>query len=139
MKSKIKEIDIECGLESFFQQEKDTNCIVSRQVYFGGKKIDMVLILDEVVSSIEIKISDWRGALRQANLNRLACDYSYVAMWHKDAEKAIDHLEDFVRLKVGLIILDENSTPFILYTPKRETNSRLVDFSRNCLLASAVG
>ena len=139
MKTKIKEIDIEHNLESFFTQEKDEGCIVSRQVYFGGKKIDMVLVLNESVSSIEVKISDWRGALRQANLNRLACDYSYVAMWHEDAGRAVDHLEDFVRLKVGLIIIDENSTPFILYTPKRETNGRLLDFSRSCLLASATG
>ncbi len=139
MKAKVKEVDIEHGLESFFVQEKDAGCVVSRQVYFGGKKIDMVLVLEGSVSSIEVKISDWRGALRQANLNRLASDYSYVAMWHEDAERAVDHLDDFVRLKVGLIIVDENSTPFILYTPKRETNKRLLDFSKSCLLATATG
>ncbi len=139
MKTKIKEIDIEINLEKFFYQQKDDECTISRQVYFGGKKIDMVLVSEGTISSIEVKISDWKTALRQANLNRLASDYSYVAMWHEDAEKAIDNIDRFIAQKVGLIVLDKDSKPFFVYSPKPELNNRLVDNSRSFLLASATG
>ena len=138
MKTKLKEIDMEDMLEKFFHGQNDKNWTISRQVYFGGKKIDMVLIGDGTVSSIEVKISDWKTALRQANLNRLACDYSYVAMWHEDAEKAVDNLDQFIKAKVGLIVLDNKSHPFYFYSPKPKLNERLLELSKSYLMASAV-
>lgn len=138
MKTKLREIDIEVNLEKFFYREKDPSCTISRQVYFGGKKIDMVLVTDETVSSIEVKISDWKTALRQANLNRSGSDCAYVAMWHEEAEKAVDHIDEFISAQVGLIVLDDTSTPFFFYSPQPRQNNRLIDISRGCLLASAV-
>lgn len=139
MKTKVREIDLESKLETYFKNKDDASYSISRQVYFGGKKIDMVVVSEGIVSSIEVKISDWKTALRQANLNRLGSDYSYVAMWHEDAEKAMDNMDRFISSQVGLIILDSNSHPFYVYSPKTVRNNRLVGNSKSCLLASALG
>jgi hypothetical protein len=79
------------------------------------KRIDIVLKESETdhIIAIEVKIGDWKTALRQANLNKIACDKSYVAMWHKGSKGAIHNGESFKRLGVGLIVIDDAFVPKI--------------------------
>lgn len=114
--SKVAEVDIEIALEKFFCNiESDVK--VKRQVYYGGKRIDLIIYSENASSAIEVKLSDWRGALRQASLNKTACEESYVAMWHKQAASALDNIKEFAANKVGLIIVDNNKDPVVFYAP----------------------
>ena len=51
------------------------------------KRIDMVAIKSRRMNAIELKVRDWRGALRQAYSNLYTADYSYAALWHEAAAR----------------------------------------------------
>ena len=79
--------------------------VLASEVPFEGKRIDLVFVdRNGVTNSVEAKLKDWRGALRQATTNRLACDYSYVAIPRYRASRV--DLEMFKRRGVGLIVVD---------------------------------
>src|SRR6185369_13572607 len=99
--SKIKEKTIENKLVRYY---KSNNYKVISQVLFSQKRIDIVLKNrdTEVIWAIEVKIGDWKTALRQANLNKMACNQSYVAIWHKFSHRAIRYEARFKALGIGL-------------------------------------
>lgn len=45
-----------------------------------GRSVDLVLMLEGVVITVEFKLRDWRKALVQANDHLLGADYSYICV-----------------------------------------------------------
>lgn len=75
--------------------EQFAGCTVVREARIADwslstKRIDMVAIRNRRMHAIELKVRDWRGALRQAYANLYAADYSYAALWHEASSRA-DH------------------------------------------------
>ncbi|KKK86895.1 hypothetical protein LCGC14_2758670 [marine sediment metagenome] len=56
--------------------------------------------IKEIVA-IEVKIYDWKTAIRQANLNKIACHESYVAIWHEFSHRALRKKELFEEIMSG--------------------------------------
>ena len=52
------------------------------------KRIDLVCMRGRRMHAIELKVRDWRGAVRQAYANLCTADYSYVGLWHEAAARA---------------------------------------------------
>ncbi|MBF0520906.1 MAG: hypothetical protein HQK92_14435 [Nitrospirae bacterium] len=50
------------------------------EVAFGNRCIDMVLVRDSVITTIEFKINNWRKALTQIEDHLLVADFSYLCM-----------------------------------------------------------
>lgn len=120
MKTKIEEKIIEEKLQHFFCGKGWSN--VESQVSFTRKRIDLVIrseIHDEIWA-IEIKVKDWKTALRQANLNSVACNLSYVAIWYEYANAALKNRSRFEELGIGLMIVDENYMPKIKVYPTEQ-------------------
>jgi hypothetical protein len=64
-------------------------------------------ILSEIIA-IEVKVSDWQRAIRQAARNRVFCTQSYVALPAAVANRVRkDHA--FVQLGLGLLSISENN------------------------------
>lgn len=101
---KITELKIE---NKIYSNLKVNHQKVARQVKLSQKRIDIVFLDNKKVKTIEIKISDWRGGLRQAAVNSIACDESYVAVWHKHISQAKKNPWLFKKLGVGLMEIDE--------------------------------
>jgi len=80
-----------------------------RGVQLGPKRIDLVLSSDitKKVIAIELKVSKWKQALRQALNYQLAADESYVAMFKKHSNPV--DLQKFKSLGIGLITVDSES------------------------------
>lgn len=74
-------------------------------------------ILPEIVT-IEVKISDWRRAVRQAARNRIFSHRSFVAVPARVAAR-IRTEAIFKQLGLGLISVSENSTVRLLRRPRR--------------------
>lgn len=75
--------------------ERFAGCTVVPEVRIADwslstKRIDMVAIRNRWMHAIELKVRDWRGALRQAYSNLYTADYSYVALWHETAAR-VEH------------------------------------------------
>ena len=66
----------------------------------------MVVIKNSKITTIEVKINNWRKALHQAYANLYVFDYSYVAMWYK----AIPNMDIDLFRKLGIGVLKVNET-----------------------------
>lgn len=103
----------------------------AEEVPFVGKSVDLVFIATNgVVTTVEAKIANWRKALKQATVNRLGCDYAYVAVPRNHAS-TIEH-EQFVQRGVGLFIVDgtaEKAIPATRATYKDVELARLLRLS----------
>jgi hypothetical protein len=76
-------------------------------------------ILTEIIT-IEVKISDWKGAVNQANRNRIFAHRSYVAMPHNVA-KRVEKEESFMASGVGLISVDDEGVSQILNNGRKNS------------------
>ncbi len=125
---RISEEDMEEGLSKFISHNKWFK--VSRQVSLSRKRIDLVVQsqVHQELWTIEVKIKDWKTALRQANLNSIACNHSYVAIWHEYESAPMKHKEEFLRLGIGLIGINDNYEPRYLIEP-RENNINKIAYN----------
>jgi len=117
----VSEQTIEDNLLKYFSGYSDFK--VMNQVKFTRKRIDIVVksdVLNEIWA-IEVKIKDWKTALRQANLNSVACHHSYVAIWHQYANSALRNASIFKHSGVGLMIVDDAYRPSIKLNPRKSS------------------
>jgi hypothetical protein len=100
--------------------------LVLSQVPFGLKKIDLVFAPSSILKgdpqeddaeliSVELKWQDWARALRQAYVNQICCDRSYVAMPEKHLPVS---LTPFHSTGVGLIAVNGNARVVVESVPK---------------------
>ncbi len=90
------------------------------EVPFFGKRIDLLFSTPSLLSlyAVETKRHDWRSAFKQAALNQLAAQRSYIAVPSVLAERLARNEEDlFLRYDVGLIGI--NVSARILIPPKK--------------------
>lgn len=82
------------------------------------KRIDLVCIKNRRMRAIELKVYDWKGAMRQAYTNLCVADYSYVGLWHKTAAR-VDR-EVLKKLGIGLLEVSRKECELTI-SPKRST------------------
>lgn len=116
--NKLKEKTIENGLARHYRAI--ANYDVKKQVLLSQKHIDIVLIEQNTkeIFAIEVKVYDWKTALRQANLNKIACHKSFVAIWHEFAHRALQKKDVFEDLGIGLIVIERGYQPRVEIQPK---------------------
>ena len=88
-----------------------------KEVPLGRKKIDVWCIRkseDNVEVCVELKIKDWRRALWQAIINFQMAKQSYIAMWHKYAQRAQKQRDLLQQYGVGLISVGPRSAKIII-------------------------
>lgn len=112
---------------ALFSERRYTHAM---EVPIGWRKIDLVAAERRANrwTAVELKISDWKEALAQANLNHLVADRTFVALWHKHLGPALRHREWFDRYQVGLISVDESGAEVLFEfadnerCPRRQSN-----------------
>ena len=90
------------------------------EVPFFGKRIDLLFGTPSLLSlyAVETKLHDWRSAFKQAALNQLGAQRSYIAVPSKLATQLAERQGDlFRRYDVGLIGVSEFAT--ILIPPRK--------------------
>ena len=122
IQNRITEFEME---ENLYEVLMSVNVTVSRQVPLSQKRIDIVTCEENIVTAIELKIRDWRGGLRQATVNSIACDLSYVAIWHEYANSILSMESVFSDQGVGLMIIGDDFTPKIAIRAKKKTRKMI--------------
>lgn len=69
--------------------------------------------------SVELKLTKWRRALKQAQRGSSFANYRYVVLDQANASPALDSLEEFVDSNVGLVTLDQSGEFVTHYSPNR--------------------
>lgn len=89
------------------------------EVPIGWRKIDFVATEERAGRwvAVELKISDWKEALRQANLNHLVAESTFVALWHRHLGPALRHRHWFEKYRVGLISVSETGAETLFEFP----------------------
>jgi len=103
---------------------------IEQEIPIGSKCIDIVCArpklqaingsphFDEIVA-VEVKLKDWRKAIRQALVYQLSAKKVYIAMYHKYANKVQDRILE----KYGIGLISVNGDACI---EKEARNSRYV-------------
>lgn len=90
------------------------------EVPFFGKRMDLLFASGSLLSfnSVETKMHDWRSAFKQAALNQLAAQRSFIAVPCRLATRlAEEEVDLFRRYDVGLIAVDGHAR--ILVPPRK--------------------
>ena len=80
---------------------------VGAEVPILGRRADLVGAGDDALVAVELKLRDWRGALRQAIAYQLAADRAWVAMPLAAASSAYRARWRFEADGVGLLAVDD--------------------------------
>lgn len=111
-----REVDMYPSLLAFFSRFGTAIA----EVPFFGKRIDLLFSTSSFLSlyAVEIKLYDWRCAFKQAALNQLAAQRSFIAVPSRLAIRLEAQERDlFLRYDVGLIEVGERVN--ILIPPKK--------------------
>ena len=87
-----------------------------KEVKVLTRTIDIVAIKRKHVLAIEVKVENWKQALKQALTCRLCAHEVYIAIW-KDFQQRIPK-ELLKKFRIGLIVVSEEGA-IILYKPKK--------------------
>lgn len=90
------------------------------EVPFFGKHVDLVFAQTSMrkICAVEVKLTDWRSALRQASLNQLFACYSYAAFPARTAERLAKFgSQIFLESGIGIISVSD-TTDIILPAAK---------------------
>jgi hypothetical protein len=82
------------------------------EVPFFGKHIDLVFAQASMrtICAVEVKLTDWRSALRQASLNQLFACYSYIAFPARIADRLAKFgSQVFLEHGVGIISVSDKT------------------------------
>lgn len=98
---------------------------VREEVWIAGRYADVVGYDRETVVAVELKNTDWKGALLQAMAYQLGANLAYVAMPARRAERVAAHREGFERRLVGLMGVTDGATEVLIEARESE---RLLPF-----------
>jgi hypothetical protein len=114
----LLETDMAAPVISLFSKPR---CTHFEQVPLGRKKIDLVFIdrSDDSAITVELKISNWKRALWQANVNFQISAESYIAIWHEYIQRPQNNLSLLHEYGVGLIVVNATSAQVVLSSKRR--------------------
>lgn len=92
------------------------NYTVLKEVPYKHKRIDIVTIKSNIITTIEIKLQNWNQLINQASQNLVFSDLSYIAIpFQKIKDSTIRKLEEkAVSLNLGIILIFKDSYKIIL-------------------------
>lgn len=115
---------LETGAQPRRKKRRSLDWLIKNQFItdVGGGKIRTARNLRRHVTTtiaIELKLSKWKAALKQASMGRSFAEYQYVAVDHDHLNPALQNLEVFRANEVGLISIDQSGEVTIHWDPTR--------------------
>ncbi len=99
-----------------------------------GRWADLVGARESEIVAVELKLRDWRAALRQATAYQVGADRAWVAMPLAEASRAYRHRHRFEAEGVGLLAVDDQGR--VRAPLPAATSPRLLPFVREKVLAT---
>lgn len=104
------------------------------EVTVAGRRADLVAVSEDGLVAVELKVSHWRQALRQAVAYQVWAPLSYVALPFPRALRVSRHRERFEAEGVGLLaVLGDDVRTFLPATPSPRLFPALSDHVRRRL------
>jgi hypothetical protein len=115
--SKILEVDL---VEPVRQHFLEKGYSITLEVPVYRNRADMVMYTESELIAVELKLSNWQRAVRQAGYYQLGADYTYIAMPFNEAFEVYKRRKLLNKHHVGLlaVIIDTNEVRELI-EPKR--------------------
>ncbi|MFS0670150.1 hypothetical protein AB1L12_19820 [Peribacillus frigoritolerans] len=80
------------------------------EIQLSSRWIDIFMINQDTNETIavELKLTQWKKAYKQAKIYQMVADYVYVGMPEKYIHRAIDNKELFEEIGIGLLSINQN-------------------------------
>ncbi len=101
------------------------------EVPFLSRCIDMLIVQNDEVTSVEFKMRDWRKAIAQSREHLLGVDKAYVCLPHRKSITEKMRIE-FENAGIGLLFFSEDNPPFKEMIPAKRSEIKW-DISRRWL------
>lgn len=102
---------------------------VAREIPIFGRRADLLGASGDRIAAVELKLADWRGALRQAMAYQLVADEAWVAMPLAAAARAYRSAWRFEAEGVGLLAVDDRDRVRVPIPARR--SPRLLPFAQD--------
>jgi hypothetical protein len=114
------EQDMSIKFEKYLKSNFGNTYLKECQGLFGVPDFVYYAIQQHEVSiiSFELKLKDWKRAVKQAFRYKSFSNISYVVLSAKNANAALNNIEMFEKYNIGLAKFDSNSDFEILYKPE---------------------
>ena len=119
------EIEMEEKMLKYLETRQDV-LLLGKEVPFLSRCIDIVFLnIDNQLITFELKIKDWRRAIKQALNHKLGADYSYICI---PKRKLTPGLQSSIEsAKIGLVMFDnEAEIPIEVVLPAPYNNNQLI-------------
>ncbi len=107
---------------------------VDAEVPILGRRADLIGTRDDALVAVELKLRDWREALRQATAYQLAADHTWVAMPLGAASSAYRARWQFDAEGIGLLAVDDRGN--VRAPIAAQPSPRLLPYLRERILAT---
>ncbi len=97
---KLLEVDLIDPINQYFQ---DQGYSIELEVPVYRNRADMMIYTETELIAVELKLKNWKRALRQASYYQLGADYSYIAMPFNEAFEVHKKQKVLDRERVGLL------------------------------------
>lgn len=104
--TKILEVDLVEPLTAYFETRGYS---VRLEVPVYRNRADMVAYNDDEMVAVELKLKNWKRALRQASYYQLGADVTYIAMPFGEAFEVYKKRKILKRERVGLLAVIMNN------------------------------
>lgn len=100
--------------------------LLGKEVPFLSRCIDIVFLnIDNQLITFELKIKDWRRAIKQALNHKLGADYSYICIPKRKLTPGLQ--SNIESAKIGLVMFDnEAEIPIEVVLPAPYNNNQLI-------------
>ena len=114
----------------------DGQFIIGKEVKIGSKIVDVFAISRDrgECVAVELKVSDWKGALRQAATYQVFADFCYVALHYSAIARAMKNEAIFKELGVGLLSVKGDASVQIQPALSRFVSREIADNARQQIL-----
>jgi len=97
---KLLEVDLIIPISQYFQ---DKGYSIDLEIPVYRNRADMMAYTETELVAVELKLRNWKRALRQASYYQLGADYSYIAMPFNEAFEVHKKRKILKRERVGLL------------------------------------
>ena len=119
------EIEMEEKMLKYLETRQDV-LLLGKEVPFLSRCIDIVFLnIDNQLITFELKIKDWRRAIKQALNHKLGADYSYICILKRKLTPGLQ--SNIESAKIGLVMFDnEAEIPIEVVLPAPYNNNQLI-------------
>ena len=113
----VLELDLYPAVIQYYQHQ---NYFIELEIPIHRNRIDLVAYDSDQIIAVELKLKNWRRALRQAAYYQLGTDFSYIALPFYEAIGVCNRPWELAKEGVGLLaVLLDKSEVRELIKPRR--------------------